>query len=69
ENSFNKSIGDSQKTHVDSIAGPKPVNGFFILERFQEFIDIGQAMGYGMKGCEKDYKRIITSMGDYDILK
>ncbi|GKB17966.1 RNA-directed DNA polymerase, eukaryota [Tanacetum coccineum] len=65
ENSFNKSIGDSQKTHVDSIAGPKPVNGFSILERFQEFIDIGQAMGYGMKGCEKDYKRIITSMGDY----
>nr|GFA06255.1 hypothetical protein CTI12_AA602910 [Tanacetum cinerariifolium] len=35
-----------------SVAGPvKQRNEFSILERFQEFIDIGQAMGYKMKGC------------------
>nr|GEU92549.1 RNA-directed DNA polymerase, eukaryota, reverse transcriptase zinc-binding domain protein [Tanacetum cinerariifolium] len=54
EESINKSSGVSKTTHVDSMAGPvKQRNGFSILERFQEFIDIGQAMGYKMKGCEK----------------
>ncbi|GKC96149.1 RNA-directed DNA polymerase, eukaryota [Tanacetum coccineum] len=54
--SKNKSYGGAKQDHVDSMAQPtKPVNGFSILERFQEFISIGQAMGYGMNGCEKDY--------------
>ncbi|PWA36134.1 hypothetical protein CTI12_AA602910 [Artemisia annua] len=70
EKSVNKSSGVSKTAHVDSMAGStKQLNGFSILERFQEFIEIGQAMGYGMKGCEKDYKRIITSMGDMDCFK
>ncbi|GJZ16974.1 hypothetical protein Tco_0553097, partial [Tanacetum coccineum] len=35
-------------TMWDSLApSPKPINGFSILERFQEFISIGQAMGFG----------------------
>nr|GEZ57332.1 RNA-directed DNA polymerase, eukaryota, reverse transcriptase zinc-binding domain protein [Tanacetum cinerariifolium] len=56
---------DSRKNQSDSMAGPvKQRNGFSILERFQEFIDIGQAMGYKMKGCEKHFRRIITSLGD-----
>nr|GEV09756.1 RNA-directed DNA polymerase, eukaryota, reverse transcriptase zinc-binding domain protein [Tanacetum cinerariifolium] len=59
--SKNKSHGGSRQDHVDSMAQPtKPVNDFSILEHFQEFISIGQAMGYGMNGCEKDYRRIIT---------
>nr|GFA47101.1 RNA-directed DNA polymerase, eukaryota [Tanacetum cinerariifolium] len=65
EESVNKSSGVSKTAHVDSMAGPvKQRNGFSILERFQEFIDIGQAMGYKMKWCEKDFRRIITSLGD-----
>ncbi|GJV06719.1 hypothetical protein Tco_1344375 [Tanacetum coccineum] len=60
----NMSPGGSKHDHVDSLApSPKLINGFSILERFQEFISIGQAMGFGMKGCKKDYKRIIISMG------
>ncbi|GKB48218.1 RNA-directed DNA polymerase, eukaryota, reverse transcriptase zinc-binding domain protein [Tanacetum coccineum] len=51
EESVNKSSGVSKTAHADSMAGPvKQRNGFSILERFQEFIDIGQAMGYEMKG-------------------
>ncbi|GJY20524.1 RNA-directed DNA polymerase, eukaryota, reverse transcriptase zinc-binding domain protein [Tanacetum coccineum] len=70
EESVNKSSGVSKTAHADSMAGPvKQRNGFSILERFQEFIDIGQAMGYEMKGCEKDFRRIITSLGDVDTFK
>ncbi|GKD15930.1 hypothetical protein Tco_1205088, partial [Tanacetum coccineum] len=51
---------ENSSIHVDeSLApSPKPINGFSILEHFQEFISIGQAMSFGMKGCEKDYRRI-----------
>ncbi|GJW84631.1 RNA-directed DNA polymerase, eukaryota, reverse transcriptase zinc-binding domain protein [Tanacetum coccineum] len=66
----NMSPGGSKHDHVDSLApSPKPINGFSILERFQEFISIGQAMSFGMKGCEKGYRRIITSMGDHNSFK
>nr|GEX82477.1 hypothetical protein [Tanacetum cinerariifolium] len=52
EESVNKSSGVSKTAHADSMAGPvKQRNGFSILEHFQEFIDIGQAMGYKMKGA------------------
>nr|GEU71623.1 RNA-directed DNA polymerase, eukaryota [Tanacetum cinerariifolium] len=65
EESVNKSSGVSKTAHAESMTGPvKQRNRFSILERFQEFIDIGQAMGYKMKGCEKDFRRIITSLGD-----
>nr|GEU77763.1 RNA-directed DNA polymerase, eukaryota [Tanacetum cinerariifolium] len=44
----NMSLGGSKHDYVDSLAlSPKPINGFSILERFQEFICIGQAMGVG----------------------
>ncbi|GKA51445.1 RNA-directed DNA polymerase, eukaryota, reverse transcriptase zinc-binding domain protein, partial [Tanacetum coccineum] len=43
----NMSPAGSKHDHVDSLApSPKPINGFSILERFQEFISIGQAMGF-----------------------
>nr|GEU79888.1 hypothetical protein [Tanacetum cinerariifolium] len=52
EESVNKSSGVSKTAHADSMAGPvKQRNGFSILERFQKFIDIGEAMGYKMKGA------------------
>nr|GEW92491.1 RNA-directed DNA polymerase, eukaryota, reverse transcriptase zinc-binding domain protein [Tanacetum cinerariifolium] len=51
EESVNKSSGVSKTAHTDSMAGlVKQRNGFSIMEHFQEFIDIGQAMGYKMKG-------------------
>ncbi|GKB37028.1 retrovirus-related pol polyprotein from transposon TNT 1-94 [Tanacetum coccineum] len=66
----NMSPAGSKHGHVDSLAPSlKPVNGFSILECFEEFINIGQAMGFGMKGCEKDYRRIIISMGDHNNFK
>ncbi|GJX93742.1 RNA-directed DNA polymerase, eukaryota [Tanacetum coccineum] len=49
---MNKSFGGSIQDHVDFMARPnKPINGFSILKCFQEFINIRQAMGYGMKGA------------------
>nr|GFB47432.1 hypothetical protein [Tanacetum cinerariifolium] len=70
EESVNKSSGVSKTAHADSLVGlVKQRNGFSILERFQEFIDIGQAMGYKMKGREKDFRRIITNLGDVDTFK
>nr|GEY37783.1 hypothetical protein [Tanacetum cinerariifolium] len=43
----NMSPSGFKHDHVDSLApSPKPMNGFSILERFQEFISIGQAMGF-----------------------
>nr|GEX17555.1 retrovirus-related Pol polyprotein from transposon TNT 1-94 [Tanacetum cinerariifolium] len=51
---MNKSSGGSMQDHVEFMARPnKPVNGFSILECFQEFINIGKAMGYGMKGSAR----------------
>ncbi|GKE25935.1 RNA-directed DNA polymerase, eukaryota, reverse transcriptase zinc-binding domain protein [Tanacetum coccineum] len=42
--------------HVDSLApSSKHIEGFSILEHFHEFISVGQAMGFRMKGCKKDY--------------
>ncbi|GKA39100.1 RNA-directed DNA polymerase, eukaryota [Tanacetum coccineum] len=49
--SFNNSHNGSKQDYADStVRGSNPANGFSILERFQEFINIGQAMGYDMKG-------------------
>ncbi|GJZ17478.1 hypothetical protein Tco_0553601 [Tanacetum coccineum] len=46
----NMSPGGSKHDHVDSLApSPKPINGFSILERFQEFISIGQPMAFSMR--------------------
>nr|GEV84614.1 RNA-directed DNA polymerase, eukaryota [Tanacetum cinerariifolium] len=52
--SMNTHSGGSFKDHVDSMNPPsKPINGVSVLEHFQEFINIGQAMGFGMGGKEK----------------
>ncbi|GJY84363.1 RNA-directed DNA polymerase, eukaryota [Tanacetum coccineum] len=53
-NSTNHVSSSINHDHVDSMAqATKHVNGFSILERFQDFITIGQAMGYGLGGKEK----------------
>ncbi|GKB74561.1 hypothetical protein Tco_0935973, partial [Tanacetum coccineum] len=68
--SFNNSHNGSKQDYADStVRGSNPANGFSILERFQEFINIGQAMGYDMKGSEKDFRKIITSIGEHNVVK
>nr|GEX94072.1 RNA-directed DNA polymerase, eukaryota [Tanacetum cinerariifolium] len=63
EESVNKSSSVSKTAHAHSMAGPvKQRNGFSILECFQEFIDIGQAMGYKIKGCEKDFRHSLIEI-------
>nr|GEW54986.1 RNA-directed DNA polymerase, eukaryota [Tanacetum cinerariifolium] len=39
-------------------------NGGFVLGVLEEVIRVGQAMGYSMKGCEKDVESIIENQGD-----
>nr|GEV98153.1 RNA-directed DNA polymerase, eukaryota, reverse transcriptase zinc-binding domain protein [Tanacetum cinerariifolium] len=63
--SCHNSLNGSYQDHADSrVRSSNPSNGFSILERFQEFINIGQAMGYDMKGSEKDFRKIISSIGE-----
>nr|GEW33459.1 RNA-directed DNA polymerase, eukaryota, reverse transcriptase zinc-binding domain protein [Tanacetum cinerariifolium] len=63
--SCNNSLNGSYQDQADSrVRSSNPSNGFSILERFQEFINIGQAMGYDMKGSKKDFQKIIYSIGE-----
>ncbi|GJY84874.1 hypothetical protein Tco_0498900 [Tanacetum coccineum] len=39
------------------------LEGFSMLDKFNDVIGFGQAMGFDMKGCEKDLKYIIARMG------
>ncbi|GJW07020.1 RNA-directed DNA polymerase, eukaryota [Tanacetum coccineum] len=58
----NMSPSGSKHNHVDSLApSPKPINDFFILERFQEFISIGQAIGLGGKEKKQWVKTLCHS--------
>ncbi|GKD61860.1 RNA-directed DNA polymerase, eukaryota [Tanacetum coccineum] len=34
-----------------------------LLEKMNEFVEIGQAMGFSMEGCEKDIKKLISRQG------
>nr|GEU42838.1 RNA-directed DNA polymerase, eukaryota, reverse transcriptase zinc-binding domain protein [Tanacetum cinerariifolium] len=68
--SCHNSLNGSYHDHADSrVRSSNPSNGFSILERFQEFINIGQAMGYDMKGSEKDFSKIISSIGENNGVK
>ncbi|GJS48508.1 hypothetical protein Tco_0598629 [Tanacetum coccineum] len=62
--SFHEGSGESQSLFTDSMARPKTVlDGFSMIDKFSDVIKFGQAIGFDMKGCEKDMKRIITRMG------
>nr|GEX22641.1 hypothetical protein [Tanacetum cinerariifolium] len=68
-NRASKSVGNSNngspRVHSDSrVCSSNPNNGFSVLDKFQEFIKIAQAMGYDMKGSEKDFWKIISSIGE-----
>ncbi|PWA86509.1 RNA-directed DNA polymerase, eukaryota [Artemisia annua] len=57
-------VGESQSLNNDSVTKPRIViDGFSMIDKFNEVIDFGHAMGFDMKGCAKDMKRIIASMG------
>nr|GEY09805.1 hypothetical protein [Tanacetum cinerariifolium] len=68
-NKMAKNFSNPIKNSMQDFSDSNPTNGFSILECFQEFIKIGQAMGYNMKGSEKDFRKIITSMGEHNVVK
>ncbi|GKA06302.1 retrovirus-related pol polyprotein from transposon TNT 1-94 [Tanacetum coccineum] len=35
-----------------------------LLEKMNEFVEIGQAIGFSMEGCEKDVKKLISRQGE-----
>lgn len=43
--------------------------GFSILEELSKTINVGKAMGFNMKGCEKNVQSIIKGIGDTDLFK
>nr|GFB28126.1 RNA-directed DNA polymerase, eukaryota, reverse transcriptase zinc-binding domain protein [Tanacetum cinerariifolium] len=57
-----KEFSTSRRKNVDD-------NGGSVLGVLEEVIRVGQAMGYSMKGCEKDIEAIIGNQGDDSVLK
>ncbi|KAI3720924.1 hypothetical protein L2E82_31923 [Cichorium intybus] len=53
-----------QSENADSMSHPKPpVNAVSIMDQFNRFIELGQASGLRMKGCEKDLKIFLKRIG------
>nr|GFA71377.1 hypothetical protein [Tanacetum cinerariifolium] len=48
--------------HFQSVKAPK--SGGSILHIIEDFIKVGQTMGYKMKGCIKDFEEIMSSQGN-----
>lgn len=40
------------------------IDGFSIVDRISQLVDVGRAMGYEMSGCEKNLDAILNSFGD-----
>nr|GEU86184.1 RNA-directed DNA polymerase, eukaryota, reverse transcriptase zinc-binding domain protein [Tanacetum cinerariifolium] len=48
--------------HFQSVKAPK--SGGSILRIIEDFINVGQTMGYKMEGCIKDFEEIVSSQGE-----
>ncbi|GJS67187.1 nucleotide-binding alpha-beta plait domain-containing protein [Tanacetum coccineum] len=46
-----------------------PKSGGSILQMIEDFIKVGQTMGYKMEGCMKDFEEIVTSQGACEFFK
>ena len=46
-----------------------PHDGFSLVERINEFVEIGHAMGYSMVGCMSNVDEIISAFGDKQVFK
>ncbi|KAI3701005.1 hypothetical protein L2E82_45647 [Cichorium intybus] len=54
----------TQSENGDSMSHPKPpVNALSIMDQFNRFIELGQASGLRMQGCEKDLKIFLKRIG------
>ncbi|GJT93300.1 hypothetical protein Tco_1082145 [Tanacetum coccineum] len=72
--SFNaKVMNTSQEVHEEvnsESAGQRVVNnGGSVLGVMEDMIRVGQAMGYSMDGCVKDFEFIIGNQGDEAVLR
>lgn len=47
----------------------KLVNSVSLLEKFNDFIEMGQAMGFTMKGCETDLHDFLIRMAGEEIVR
>nr|GEV35814.1 RNA-directed DNA polymerase, eukaryota [Tanacetum cinerariifolium] len=50
-------IGESSRQFSTSVHARKSLNGGSILDVLDDFIKVGQSMGYVMEGCSKDIER------------
>ncbi|GJR79105.1 hypothetical protein Tco_0149890 [Tanacetum coccineum] len=58
------------KTHRGTSVGiGKDKHGGSVLGVLEEVIRVGRAMGYDMKGCEKDVEAIIGNQGDVSVFR
>ncbi|GJV05732.1 RNA-directed DNA polymerase, eukaryota [Tanacetum coccineum] len=53
--------------HFQSVNVPK--TGGSILQVIEDFIKVGQTMGYKMEGCMKDFEEIVNSQGACEFFK
>lgn len=67
---LNEKFGEPFSHHHDSFQKSKPpVDAISWLQRFNEFIEIGQIMGYKMSGCEKDLKCFLKKVGGNEVFQ
>ncbi|KAI3499748.1 hypothetical protein L1887_35557 [Cichorium endivia] len=60
----------TQSANADSMIPPKPpVDALSLMDRFNRFIEMGQASGLRMTGCEKDLKIFLKRIGVGDAFK
>ena len=63
-------FGSQLPVGSDSLHGvSRPHEGFSLVERINEFVEIGHAMGYSMVGCMANVEEIINAFGDKQVVK
>ncbi|GJX40702.1 hypothetical protein Tco_0255692 [Tanacetum coccineum] len=60
---------DEEEMHSDSVGSKTVHNGGSVLGVMEDFIRIGQAMGYAMEGSVKDLATIIGQQGDGNVIR
>nr|GFC62176.1 RNA-directed DNA polymerase, eukaryota [Tanacetum cinerariifolium] len=66
---MNTSQDISEEMHSDSVGSKTIHNGGSMLGVMEDFIRIGQAMGYAMEGSVNDLATIIGQQGDDNVIR
>ncbi|GKC94526.1 hypothetical protein Tco_1159968 [Tanacetum coccineum] len=66
---MNTSQDIPEEMHSDSVGSKTVHNGGSVLGVIEDFIRIGQAMGYAMEGSVKDLATIIGQQGDGNVIR